>query len=156
MKIKQILTKDCIIAELQSQSKDLVLRELASAVTLAKPSLGPQFTEGLIHVLAEREKLGSTGIGNGVAIPHGKMAGIDQVITGFGRSRAGVNFDSQDGKPAHLFFILVAPENAASLHLKALARLSRLLKDSHFRNVLMEAQTADEIYSAIVTEDDKF
>lgn len=153
MKIKQILSKESIIASLKSGTKEEVLRELAVLLTPRCPEAS---LEEISIVLQEREKLGSTGIGNGVAIPHGKLAGLTQIVTGFGRSRPGILFDSQDGKAAHLFFVLLAPENAASLHLKVLARLSRLLKDVHFRNQLLEAGNEDEIYRSIVAEDDKF
>ncbi len=153
MKIRQILAKECIKANLQATNKEGVLAELAALLAEANPHLS---RDKIIEVLMEREKLGSTGIGNGVAIPHGKLSGIDQIVTAFGRSLEGISFDSQDGKPAHLFFVLLAPENAASLHLKALARLSRLLKDVGFRNKLIEAKMSDEIYQEIVTEDEKF
>ena len=153
MKIKQILSKPCIIPLLQATTKEGVLQELASLLAQNFPKISQEET---IHILTERETLGSTGIGNGIAIPHGKLSALDQIVTGFGRSLEGIAFDSQDGKPAHLFFVLLAPENAASLHLKALARLSRLLKDLHFRNKLMEAKDSDQIYNEIVAEDEKF
>ncbi len=153
MKIKQILAKSGVLDRLTSKTKEGVIEELATLLSQSNPNIPREDT---IQILMEREKLGSTGIGNGVAIPHGKLASLSQIVTGFGRSLEGVPFDSQDGNPAHLFFVLLAPENAASLHLKALARLSRLLKDVHFRNKLMEAKDADQIYSEIVNEDDKF
>lgn len=153
MKIKQILSKNCVISHLASNNKDDAIIELAGLLAGQFENLSK---DEMIQILLEREKLGSTGIGNGVAIPHGKIPSLTQIITGFGRSVEGIPFDSQDGKPAHLFFVLLAPENAASLHLKALARLSRLLKDVHFRNKLMEAADADQIYQEIVGEDEKF
>lgn len=126
---------------------------MASLIASAHPEISQ---EDIIRVLMERESLGSTGIGNGVAIPHGKLSSLSNIMTGFGRSLKGIPFDSQDAKPAHLFFVLIAPENAASLHLKALARLSRLLKDAHFRNKLIEAPDEDALYRDIITEDEKF
>lgn len=153
MKIKQILSKSSVIANLSSRTKDDAIIELATMLAANFETLSK---DEMIQILLEREKLGSTGIGNGVAIPHGKIPSLSQIITGFGRSVGGIPFDSQDGKPAHLFFVLLAPENAASLHLKALARLSRLLKDVHFRNKLLDAGDADQIYSEIVGEDEKF
>lgn len=153
MKIKQILSKNCVIADLVSTNKDDAIVELA---TLLSKNFEAISKDEMVSILLEREKLGSTGIGNGVAIPHGKIPALSQIVTGFGRSVPGIPFDSQDGKPAHLFFVLLAPENAASLHLKALARLSRLLKDVHFRNKLMEAASTDQIYQEIVSEDEKF
>jgi len=153
MKIAQILTKECILSNITAQNKHDIIIELGALLAEHHKNLS---SEQVVQVLTEREKLGSTGIGNGVAIPHGKIPGIEQIITAFGRSLDGVEFDSQDGKPAHLFFVLLAPENAASLHLKALARLSRLLKDVNFRNKLIEAKTVDDIYHEIVSEDEKF
>lgn len=153
MRIKEILSKDCIIPNFVATTKEAAIEELASMLALHYPTLQKDDTT---RILMEREKLGSTGIGNGVAIPHGKLVTINSIVTGFGRSVPGIEFDSQDGKPAHLFFVLLAPENAASLHLKALARLSRLLKDLHFRTKLLEAKGVAEIYHEIVSEDDKF
>jgi PTS system nitrogen regulatory IIA component len=153
MKIKQILSRGCIVANLEAKTKEEVLSELAGLVAGNFDGIPLEET---IRTLQEREELGSTGIGNGVAIPHGKIASLAHIITAFGRSVPGIAYDSQDGKPAHLFFVLLAPENAASLHLKALARLSRLLKDAQFRNKLLEAKDADEIYQDIIAEDEKF
>jgi PTS system nitrogen regulatory IIA component len=152
MKITNILRVESILPELKSRDKDGVIRELAEAVTRSEAAIP---LDTLTEVLAEREKLGSTGIGSGVAIPHGKLPNLDRIVAAFGRSRPGIDFDSQDGEPAHLFFVLVAPENTAGLHLKALAKLSRLLKDSHFRQKLLDVSDAQAIYSAIAEEDEK-
>lgn len=152
MKIKQILSKECILSSLKATSKNDVLFEMATLLSRTIPNTSP---EAISHILLEREKLGSTGIGNGVAIPHGKIPELPQIVAAFGRSLAGVSFESQDAKPAHLFFVLLAPENAASLHLKALARLSRLLKDIHFRNKLHEAKDEQQLYQYIIEEDEK-
>jgi PTS system nitrogen regulatory IIA component len=92
----------------------------------------------------------------GVAIPHGKLAGVDRVVGAFARSPKGVDFASLDGGPTHLFFALIAPENAAADHLKALARISRLLKDEAFRRRLMAGETAEELFTIIAEEDEKF
>ncbi len=153
MRIKDILSKDNILPCLAATTKEAVIDEMAGLLAANFPALQKN---DVIRILMEREQLGSTGIGNGVAIPHGKLGSISQIITAFGRSIEGISFASHDGKPAHLFFILLAPENAASLHLKALARLSRLLKDPPFRNKLMEAKDAAHLYHEIVTEDEKF
>jgi len=152
MKITSILSSDSLIPELKTKDKDSVVRELAEIICKVEPSL--KLPE-LVEVLLEREKLGSTGIGSGVAIPHGKMPNLDHIVAAFGRSKAGIDFDSQDGEPAHLFFVLVAPENTAGLHLKALAKLSRLLKDNSFRDKLMQAPDGAEIYKIISEEDEK-
>src|SRR2546428_630433 len=110
----------------------------------------------LVQALEDREKLNSTALGEGVAIPHGKLPGLRRVIAAFGRSPLGVDFSSLDGKPTHLFFLLVAPEDSAGAHLKALARISRLLKDESFRQRLMRATTAADLYRTIREEDDKY
>lgn len=153
MRIKDILSKDSILPSLAATTKEAAIDELSGLLAANFPTLQKS---DVIRILMEREQLGSTGIGNGVAIPHGKLGSISQIITVFGRSLAGIPFASHDEKPAHLFFVLLAPENAASLHLKALARLSRLLKDPPFRNKLMEAKDALQIYHEIITEDEKF
>jgi PTS system nitrogen regulatory IIA component len=110
----------------------------------------------ILSILLEREKLGSTGIGDGIAIPHGKSTELSQIISGFGLSKRGINFDSLDGKPAHLFFLLVAPENSVGTHLKMLARISRMLKNVEFRKKLLGANSQQEIYQIISEEDAKY
>src|SRR5262249_14339266 len=110
----------------------------------------------LVGALEERERLNSTALGDGVAIPHGKLPGIRRVFAAFARSRAGVDFQSLDGKPTHLFFLLVAPEDSAGAHLKALARISRLLKDPDFRNRLLAAPDAHALWTVIRDEDARY
>jgi PTS system nitrogen regulatory IIA component len=107
-------------------------------------------------VLLERERLGSTGIGGGIGIPHGKLKHLDRLIIGFGLSRKGVDFESLDGEPTRIFFLLMTPENSAGLHLKLLARISRILKNEPFKQRLLQAKTADEIYEIIKEEDEEF
>ena len=153
MRVSEILAKDLLIPNLQSKNKKGVLEELAG-VLVAQGKL-PNLDK-VVEVLLDREKLGSTGIGDGIAIPHGKIREIKVVVASFGRSREGVNFESIDQKPAHLFFLLVAPEDSAGIHLKALARISRLLKDSTFRKSLMEAETKEELYQIISEEDARY
>src|SRR6267378_2493499 len=131
MKITDILTPELVVPNLQGQSKINVLGELASAMTAKHREIS---SEDLTAALAERERLGSTAIGDGIAIPHGKIRGVRQILGAFGRHPVGVDFESLDGRPTHLFFLLVAPEDSASLHLKALARVSRLFKNSAFRD----------------------
>jgi PTS system nitrogen regulatory IIA component len=112
--------------------------------------------ETLLGVLEEREALQSTGIGEGVAIPHGKLPGLQRLIASFARSREGVDFESIDGQPTHLFFLLVVPEHSGGQHLKALARISRFFRDAAFRTRLQEAETVEDVYRAIEEEDAKF
>jgi nitrogen PTS system EIIA component len=107
-------------------------------------------------VLADREALASTAIGDGVAIPHGKLPDLDGIMACIGRARDGVDFDSMDGKPTHIFIVMVAPENSTGSHLKALARISRVFKDPEFLRRLLEAPTADEMYTALTEEDAKY
>lgn len=152
MKITSILLEESIIPELKSRDKSSVIQELAQAVHRAHPDIE---VDQLVTILLEREKLGSTGIGSGVAIPHGKLAELETLVAAFGRSPGGVDFDSQDGEPTHLFFVLVAPQNSAGLHLKALAKLSRLLKNSGFREKLLQATDSQSLYEIIREEDEK-
>jgi nitrogen PTS system EIIA component len=153
MKITDILSSDMVIADLKGTTKPDVLNELAKALAAKYKDI--KLGE-LNAVLAERERLGSTAIGDGIAIPHGKLRGVTKIIGAFGRHAEGVDFDSLDGGPSQLFFVLVAPEDSASLHLKALARVSRLLKESSFRSRLLAAKDADELYSLIKEEDNKY
>ncbi len=110
----------------------------------------------IFDALLHRERLGSTGIGDGVAIPHGKVAGLPMIMASFGRSKKGVEFNAIDGKPSYLFFTLFAPENSAGAHLKALARISRIFKNPAFRESIMKAKDAAEMYRLIETEDAKY
>jgi nitrogen PTS system EIIA component len=153
MKITEILAPEMVLPELKGSTKDQVLKELAQGLAIKYPGIK---LEDLIAVLGERERLGSTAIGDGIAIPHGKLRGANKIIGAFGRHREGVDFESLDGNPTHIFFVLVAPEDSASLHLKALARVSRLLKDDAFRARLIEAADSAEIYRLIKEEDNKY
>ena len=150
MKIAEFLSPQAVVSDMKSTSKADVLHELSDCLARVQPLLK---AERLLEVLTEREKLGSTGIGEGVAIPHGKLSGLPGLCASFGVSRAGVNFEAIDGKPTHLFFTLVAPENSAGIHLKALARISRLFKNPRFRQSILQADTAEEIYRLISEED---
>ncbi len=153
MKITDILVRDALILDLESTEKPAVLQELASALAGAEPGLD---SAKLLEVLSEREKLQSTGIGDGVAIPHGKMPGLPRLVASFARSRGGVDFDSIDGQQTHLFFVLVVPEHVGGQHLKALARISRFLRDAEFRKALTEAEALEDILRVIQDEDAKF
>jgi PTS system nitrogen regulatory IIA component len=153
MKIADILSEAMVVPALAGRSKAEVIGELAAVVARNHPEI----EHGrLVHALEDRERLNSTALGEGVAIPHGKLAGVKRVVAAFGRSPAGVDFSSLDGKPTHLFFLLVAPEDSAGAHLKALARISRLLKDESFRTRLLRATDAGDLYRTIRTEDDKY
>ncbi len=150
MQIGDLISSDCVIADLKARSKRDVLEELTDVVVRKNKSLNK---EAVLSILLEREKLGSTGIGDGVAIPHGKLKNIDRVMISFGRSSSGVLFDAADGKPVHIFFLLLAPEGSASLYLRILAKISRLLKNPTFREKLRYAASAQEIVEAILSEE---
>lgn len=153
MRITELMDRDLIVPELHSNTKKEVLKELVDRITRKELDIDGS---DLLRVLLEREELGSTGIGDGIAIPHGKVKKITGLMVSFGRSLGGVDFESMDGKPTHIIFLLIAPENSAGIHLKALARLSRLLKDSRFRKNIMEADSSQEIYDLIAQEDEKY
>jgi PTS system nitrogen regulatory IIA component len=152
MKLSEILEENNIIPELKAREKKGVLEELADVVYNNDPSIDKG---ALVKVLVERERLGSTGIGDGVAIPHGKLSGVTNPIVSFGRSKEGLGFDSMDGQPTYLFFLLVAPENSSGVHLQVLARIAKILKRSSFRKKLMEASTQKELYQTIIQTDEE-
>lgn len=153
MKISEILKKDFIIADLAGKDKASVLIELTNFLG----SHGAIKNKEILHsALIEREKLGSTGIGENVAIPHAKSDELDQILTLFGRSREGVDFDSLDKKPVHFVCLVVAPAHSTGHHLKALARISRLLKNEVLRQNILKSQNEKEIYSCLLDEDAKF
>jgi len=150
MKISELLDPRAIVADLKAREKTKALAELTDALLICEPTLD---RDEVIAVLQEREKLGSTGIGDGVAIPHGKLAGIPELRLVFGRSREGVDFESMDGQPAYLFFLLIAPEESVGVHLKTLAKISKLLKDASVRKKLMDAPDPQAIYQVILDEE---
>jgi len=152
MKLLDVLKKETIITNLKSNDKRGIINELVASVS---ETAGIE-EETLIQVLLEREQLGSTGIGGGIGIPHGKLKELDHLVLGFGLSRKGVDFESMDGKPTYVFFLLITPENSTGLHLKLLAQISRLLKKDIFKQSLMNATSRDEIIKIIEQEDEEF
>ena len=152
MKIVEFLRPDAVIASLSGRTSQSVLAELCGPLAAGQRA----DAQKLLDTLLEREKLGSTGIGEGVAIPHGKVAGLPGLMASFGRSVAGVDFRAIDGRPTHLFFTLFAPENSAGAHLKALARISRIFKNPGFRDAILKAADAAEIFRLIEAEDAKY
>ena len=153
MKILEILDKRFIIPELSAKGKEGILRELVRVIAQIEKQVDE---ERMVEILLERESLGSTGIGEGVAIPHGKSKDVKRLLASFGRSVPGMDFQSMDQRPTHLFFLLVAPEDSAGIHLKALARISRLMKGTQFRKRVMEAQSGDEIYAIFAEGDERY
>lgn len=146
MRILDFLRAEGIICPLSATSKEEVLKELVGPIAKAHPQVDK---DRLLKTLLERESLGSTGIGGGVAIPHGKFEGLEKLASSFGRSPRGIDFSSMDSKPAHIFFLLVAPKNCAGDHLKALARISRLLKDPLLLTSLQKAESPGDIYRVL-------
>ena len=129
MKILDALLKEAILSDLKANDKKRVLEELVTPVA----RIADLNHDYLVKVLMERERLGSTGIGEGIGIPHGKVKDLESLVLGFGLSKKGVDFDSMDGQPAHIFFLLLTPENSTGLHLKLLARISRILKNRYLQ-----------------------
>ena len=152
MKILDVLQKKSIISDLKSQDKKGILEELVAPIA----RITGVNHKDLVRVLMDREQLGSTGIGGGIGIPHGKLKQLESLALGFGLSRKGVDFESMDNQPTHIFFLLVTPENSTGLHLKMLARISKILKHDQFKEKLLNASNTDEIFSIIKEEDEEF
>jgi len=153
MKIVDFIREELILPDLQSKAKLDLLAELAGHLAANNDGVSK---DALMKVLVDRERLASTAIGEGVAIPHGKLDAVGKLVACVGRAREGVDFDSMDGRPTHLFFVLVAPENSTGVHLKALARISRLFKDPEFRTRLLGAESAHDMFEVIADEDSKY
>jgi len=152
MRLSDFLKAEWVIPDIESGEKKEVLARMMQPLVASGIVTD---ADRAVQVLLDREKLGSTGIGDGIAIPHGKLPDLDGVVAVFARSRAGVDFDAMDGAPVHLLFLLMAPENSASLHLKALARISRLFKSKSFRDELIGSPQGARLYDMIQQEDDK-
>jgi len=152
MKIMDFLHKKAVSVNIKSTDKEGVIREL---VDLLSNAAEIKNKEDLIGAVLAREALGSTGIGQGIGIPHAKSQNVKELVAAFGLSKNGVDFDSLDGEPAYIFFLLLAPEESAGPHLKALARISRMLKDKYFRELLRKAKDENEVLRIIQEEDSK-
>lgn len=152
MKITEFLNKEGIKIGLSSTEKEDALKELVELLGSVK-ELGDK--KGILKSLVEREGLGSTGIGQGIAIPHGKTDRVDELVAVLGISQKGVNFEALDGEPVYIFFLLVAPKDTAGPHLKALAQISRLLRDSYFCELMRRCKSADEVFELIRKEEEK-
>ena len=153
MKIVDLIKRDMVVPALQATDKRGILEELATYMAGHHPRIDRAM---LSKVLIEREQLASTAIGEGVAIPHGKLGAVGEIVACLGRARNGVEFDSMDGQPTFLFFVLVAPESSTGAHLKALARISRVFKDPEFRKRLLAADTGELMYNVVADEDAKY
>ena len=153
MKITEMLDRRAVVADLHGKTKPELLRELCRPLAALHASLSE---DRLVQILLDRERLGSTGLAEGVAIPHGKLRGAERLLATFGRCVAGVDFDALDKAPTHLFFTIFAPEASSGDHLRALARVSRLLRSPEFRAEVLQAPDADAIYDLIRDADAKF
>jgi nitrogen PTS system EIIA component len=153
MKIVDLIKRDMVVPALQATDKRGILEELAAFMAVHHSRID---RASLSRVLVEREALASTAIGEGVAIPHGKLGAVGEIVACLGRAPGGVEFDSMDGQPTYLFFVLVAPESSTGAHLKALARISRVFKDPEFRRRLMGASDAETMYHVVADEDAKY
>lgn len=152
MKLLDYITKETILTDLKSTDKKGVIDELAEPVA-KETGLDHR---AIVRVLLERERLGSTGIGGGIAIPHGKIEGIESLVLGFGLSRQGIDFEALDNKPAHIFFMLLSADNSTGLHLRVLARLSKLLKDQSFKQKLIQTNSASAVMGVLRESDEEF
>ncbi len=153
MKIVELIRPEMIVPALVATDKRGILEELAAHMAGQNPKID---RATLAKVLIEREALASTAIGESVAIPHGKLSTVSEIVACLGRAPQGVEFESVDGNPTHLFFVLVAPESSTGAHLKALARISRVFKDVEFRKRLISAADTEGIYRVLCDEDAKY
>jgi len=152
MKIMDFLNIKAIKLQMESSEKEDALKELVD-VLVETQALDDK--KSIVKSLIERENLGSTGIGQGIAIPHGKTDLVKELVAVLGISQKGVNFEALDGEPVYIFFLLVAPKDTAGPHLKALAQISRLLRDTYFCELLKRCKTSDEVYELIQREEEK-
>ena len=150
MSLLEILSVRSAIVGLQGETKDEIIEELVSSL-----EVGAAITDRdkVLEAVLEREKIMSTGIGDGIAIPHGKSDAVVELAAALGIHKRGVDFEALDGEPAFVFFLLVSPANVSGPHIKALARISRMLKNDSFKKKLIEAEAAEQILGVIEEEE---
>ncbi|MCL2429143.1 MAG: PTS IIA-like nitrogen regulatory protein PtsN [Alphaproteobacteria bacterium] len=151
MALTDLVVPQAVVPSLRVNSKKQALQELA---TRAAAMCGRSERE-VLEVLMQREKLGSTGIGSGVAIPHGKLAGLERLFGVFARLERPIDFGAVDLQPVDLVFLLLAPEAAGADHLKALARIARLLRDTEIAQKLRESRDAESLYAVLMSGSDE-
>jgi len=150
--LKEILRKEAIVTDMKAVTKKEAIEELVAKIcSLNAISEQEQITDNIL----KREKLGSTGMGHGIAIPHCKLDDIDTILVAVGISKEGIDFQSLDGEPVHIFFMLIAPSQSAGPHLKALARISRLLRDEYFCRSLRNTADVGSVYNIIISDDER-
>lgn len=147
MNINELLSQDAVLADLTAKTKTELLAELAAPLIVLHPELQ---SVDVLSILCQREELGSTAVGEGVAIPHGKVPVLSHLALAFGRSRAGIDFSAPDNQPCHLFFLILVPENGAGQHLRLLAQISRRARDPVFRHEVRLAEDAAQLWQAMM------
>lgn len=152
MRLADILTLDRVTVRLDAGDKPSALRALAHLFVESASGVSAE-TDAIVRVLEEREALASTGVGSGVAIPHGRLAGVEELVAAVGIAKRGVDFDAIDGRPAHILVAVLAPEAQTGAHLKALARFSRLLRHDRVRARLIDAPDEEAAFAIILEED---
>jgi PTS system nitrogen regulatory IIA component len=145
MPITDLVAPNAIIPAMKVNGKKQALQEIAAKAA----GLTGQSDRAILEILLQREKLGSTGVGNGVAIPHGKLPKLNKVLGLFARLERPIDFEALDGQPVDLVFLLLAPEDAGADHLKALARVARLLRDPDTARKLRESRDAEALYAVL-------
>jgi len=150
IKITEFLTKKTIDIDLKATDKKRVIEELVNLLVKEKQV---KDLEKAVASILEREKIGTTGIGQGVAIPHGRVDEVERLVGAFGISKRGIDFDALDGEPVHLIFLLLSPPESGGQHLRALSKISRLFKDKFFKQMLLEAKTVDEVFKILIQEE---
>ncbi len=150
MTLLDILSADSTLVDLRGETKEDIIAELVDTLAVGDAISD---RDKVLQAVLEREKIMSTGIGDGIAIPHGKSDAVEKLVAALGTQRRGVDFEALDGEPAYVFFLLVSPANVSGPHIKALARISRLLKNDDFKKKLIAAETAAEIIEIIETEE---
>ena len=150
MTLLDILSADSTLVDLRGETKEDIIAELVDTLAVGDAISD---RDKVLQAVLEREKIMSTGIGDGIAIPHGKSDAVEKLVAALGTQRRGVDFEALDGEPAYVFFLLVSPANVSGPHIKALARISRLLKNDDFKKKLIAAETAAKIIESIETEE---
>lgn len=150
MNLSDFLKKENFLCDIKAETKEDVFREFAN---LLEQNVNLKDKEGMLDAIQDREKLGSTGIGDHIAIPHAKLKELNGLVAAFGLSRKGIDFNSLDRKPVHYIFMLLASKASAVNHLKALARISRIIKSEEFRKRLFDCMDEKSMYDLFIEED---
>lgn len=153
MKVSEILSKEFIIAELNSNDKESAINEL---IDLFKNDSRVDDIEKVRQAVLDREKIMSTGVGKGFAIPHGKTDSVKEIIAAFGRKKDGIEYDALDGNPVNMIFLLVGRDTMISAHIKLLSRVSRMMNKDDFRSKLLNAETSEEIMNVFLEEEKSY